>query len=323
MTVSVACCLYNGERYLERQLASIAAQSVLPDEIVIVDDGSTDGSVDIAHDFARRAPASLRVVVERNARNLGLVANFEKAIARTSGDLIFLCDQDDVWHPSKVATMRRQFDARPDLLLLFTDARLIDGDGVALSNSLFDALEVSARERRSIACGSAFAALIARNLVTGATTALRRSAFEAARPFPREWIHDEWLAIVAAAVGVVDCVDDMLIDYRQHDANQIGARRPTVGEKFARLSRPRADRYFGMRRRAELLLDKLRTMTPAVPPARIDDAIARLAHVEVRAALPAARPARLRPIAREVATGRYRLYSRGFRSILQDCFEPP
>ena len=101
-------------------------------------------------------------------------ANFERCIADTTGDLVFLCDQDDVWHPDKVATMVAEFERRPDLALLFTDADLVDATGWSLGHTLFDALGVTRRERRLVRGGSAFEALVRRNLATGATIAFRR-----------------------------------------------------------------------------------------------------------------------------------------------------
>ena len=322
MKTSVACCTFNGALFLGDQLDSLIDQTVRPDQIVIVDDSSDDDTARIAEQFSRNAPADVAVVFERNASNLGVSENFSKALALTSGDVIFLCDQDDVWHPSKIQTMLGAFAERNDLALLYSDACLIDAHGDALSGSLFDALEVSARERKLIHDGSAFTALLARNLVTGATVAFRRSVFDAARPFPPDWVHDVWLAIIAAALGSVDYVDASLIDYRQHEANAIGMRRLSLSQKFAKLFRPREHRYRTLQRRVEILLDKIVALESTVQPDRAEKVREKLAHVRVRAALPRNRLARVVPILRETSTGRYVHYSVGLRSIAQDLFEP-
>ena len=321
MKTSVACCVYNGARHLGAQLDSLVAQSRRPDEIVVVDDHSTDASASLIDAFARSLPSDVTLIVERNAHNLGIVANFEKALASTTGDVIFLCDQDDVWHPSKIETMTRAFEQRADLLMLFTDARLIDDRGRPLGHTLFESLEMSRRERRSIRSGDAFSALIARNLVTGAGTALRRSVFERARPFPIEWVHDEWLAIHAAALGTVDFVESPLFDYRQHASNQIGVRRLTLRDKVAKLFAPRGDRYRKMERRTDLLLQRLSVPALQVAQARLDRIADKLAHVRVRSCLPLRRVARPAAILRETASRRYGRYSLGLRGILRDCFE--
>ena len=105
---SVALCTYNGGRFLREQLQSIADQSARPAELVICDDGSTDDTVSIAETFARSAP--FRVDVHRNRTRSGTIANFDYAMSLCGGDVIFLCDQDDVWHPEKIARTIRRFD---------------------------------------------------------------------------------------------------------------------------------------------------------------------------------------------------------------------
>jgi len=98
-STSVALCTYNGERFLSQQLASLAAQTVLPDELVVCDDASTDASMRVVEDFAKNAPFSVRIF--RNPNNLGYVKNFEQAIGLCSKEIIFLCDQDDDWEKKK------------------------------------------------------------------------------------------------------------------------------------------------------------------------------------------------------------------------------
>ena len=322
MKISVACCVYNGADFLDMQLRSLVAQTVQPHEIVIVDDASSDRSVAIAEAFARDMRPMLEVRVKRNVANQGVAANFEKAIGLTTGDLVFLCDQDDVWHRSRVEKVCAQFAARPDLSLLHSDARLIGDDGGALGCSLFEALEFGRRERSLVREGSAFRALLVRNLVTGATAAFRRSVFHAARPFPRHWIHDEWLAIIAATTGRVDFLDEALIDYRQHSANQIGMRKLRWSDKLQRLSVSRGSRFTAFQLRAEVLLARLQAMGDDVPHALLGLVAEKCAHARVRASLPPNRAARLWPIAKEVATGRYSRYSSGFQGVVRDCLEP-
>src|SRR5882724_11959920 len=93
--ISVAMCTYNGAGFLSEQLESIAAQTRLPDELVICDDRSTDESVEIVRNFARHTPFSVRL--EMNEENLGSTKNFEKSIGLCQGEIIALADQDDVW----------------------------------------------------------------------------------------------------------------------------------------------------------------------------------------------------------------------------------
>jgi glycosyltransferase involved in cell wall biosynthesis len=322
LNVSVACCVYNGAAYLRPQLDSIAKQSIPPDELVVVDDGSTDGSAAIIEDFGRRFGGAITVRSVRNATQLGVTANFEKALSLTAGELLFLSDQDDVWHPEKVAMISETFAARSELDLLFTEARRIGPDGEVLTGSLFDALELTARERRLVHGGHAYEALLRRNLATGATVALRRSLFERARPFPVGWLHDEWLAIIAAATGQVDFLDAPLVDYRQHDNNQVGMRTLSLGDKVMLLGKSRGAKYAKRLAAIERLVAILEALDPAPPAGRIAEARGKLAHARFRALLPANRGRRVLPVATEALRGGYARYSTGWRAMVRDWLEP-
>src|SRR5713226_2485661 len=131
---SVALCAYNGGRFLREQLRSITEQSTPPCQLVICDDGSTDDTVAIADSFARSAP--FPVEVRRNRTRLGTGANFDEASSRCSGDVIFLCDQDDVWHPEKITRTIERFDD-PRVQCVFTDARLVDEEGRQIGRTLW------------------------------------------------------------------------------------------------------------------------------------------------------------------------------------------
>ena len=139
--------------------------------------------------------------------------------------------------------------------------------------------------------GRAFDVFLRRNLVTGATTVLRRSLLAHAAPFPVEWLHDEWLAIIAAAIGRVDVLEDELIDYRQHESNQIGAQRDTFVRKVRRRSARGATRTSSARSRRSFFLRACLRL--ATGRRRHDRKVRdKLEHQRFRAALPRARIAR-------------------------------
>ncbi len=98
--ISVALCTYNGERFLPQQLASMAKQTRLPDELVVCDDRSTDRTMALVREFAASSPYPVRIF--ENEHNLGFAANFERAIRLCEGDLIALSDQDDIWYPIRL-----------------------------------------------------------------------------------------------------------------------------------------------------------------------------------------------------------------------------
>ena len=124
LTVSIALCTYNGASFLSQQLDSLASQTHLPDEIIICDDASSDNSLQIANSFA--STVSIPVRIHHNKLNLGYVKNFENAISRCTQDLVFLCDQDDLWHPEKIAQVVAAFNAEPDVGLVLHDFCWID-----------------------------------------------------------------------------------------------------------------------------------------------------------------------------------------------------
>ena len=323
LDVSVALCTRNGARYLPEQVRSICAQTPLPREIVLSDDGSTDGTVAIVRDTLAQCGVADQVALRvfSNVPPLGVTRNFEQAVSACSHPLIALCDQDDVWHPGRLALMVAQFEARPDLLLLHTDARLVDAELKPLGFTLFHALEMQPAELGAIASGEAFIVLLRRNVVTGATTVFRKSLLEAALPFAPEWVHDEWLAAVASAIGRIDVLPEPTIDYRQHASNQIGARRLTLSEKVAKAFAERGDKHLGRLRRAEALLLRLERLGALVPSRYLDAQQAKVAHQRFRAQLPAARLLRLLPVLREAARGRYARFGRGGHAIVQDLLE--
>jgi glycosyltransferase involved in cell wall biosynthesis len=318
-TVSVALATYDGERYLEQQLRSILEQERRPDEIVVSDGGSTDGTVDLARRVLTAHPGVEARVIADGAR-LGVAANFARAIGAASGDLIALSDQDDIWHPDRLDRQVAAFDD-PEVLLAHGEARLVDADGAPFGEGLFEALGLGADELAALGGPDAFALLIRRNLVTGATVMLRRALLQVAVPFPASWVHDEWLAALAAAFGRIAPDPDPLIDYRQHGANAIGVEAPTLRYRIGRMLEPRDGRYERLAERAAALAVRLDELDP---PARWRELAERKAAFEaVRAGYPAPRLRRLASVRAAARGADYaELSSQGRLDILRDLVQP-
>jgi glycosyltransferase involved in cell wall biosynthesis len=326
LTVSVALCTNNGERFLREQLESIMAQSQQPDELVISDDASSDGTLALASaviDEVRTADPALtmRVRIVSNPVALGVTANFERAIGECSSDLIALCDQDDIWEPDRVAKATAEFEARPDLVLLHSNATLVDAAGASVGETLFEAQGISASVQQEVHAGQAFEVLLRRNIVTGATTMFRRTLADAAAPFPTSWLHDEWLAIIASGSGEVDLVPEELVHYRQHGSNQVGAGRLSFRAKVHRLLEDGTTRNSRLLARAGALAERLPGI-PGVSPARVGLVENKLAHERVRSSLSAHRPLRVATVVRELRTGRYREFGMGSIDALRDLMQP-
>ena len=326
LEVSVALCTFNGARFVREQVRSICLQTLTPREIVLSDDGSRDNSIEVARATvlkckAARPGLSVELRVLQNAVPLRVTKNFEQAVRACRGDLIALSDQDDIWTSTRLERMVAQFEARPGLLLLHSDARLVGANRADLGESLFHALEVKRFELNWVHAGLAFDVLLRRNLVTGATTVFRRSLLRQAAPFPVEWLHDEWLAIIAAALGSIDLLEEELIEYRQHGGNQIGARRDSFMGKVHKTFKSRGNTNTLRTVKAEILLQRLLQLGDLARPETIEKVRGKVAHQRFRAALPASRFARVMPVIRESLTGRYEKFGRGARGIVRDLFE--
>ncbi|TFC86185.1 glycosyltransferase family 2 protein [Cryobacterium sinapicolor] len=325
--VSVALCTYNGSEFIEEQLRSILGQSAPAQEIVVSDDGSTDGTpAEVERVFAAwkaehpRKTVTLRLI--RNPAPLGVTANFEQALGACTGELLALSDQDDVWPPERLALLAAEFNARPDLQLLHTDARLVDEAGRQTGRTLLATLGVSAAERAAEHDGHAFDILLRRNIVTGATVMLSRGLVQRARPFPAAWVHDEWLAVVAAATGEVDLLELPLLDYRQHAGNQIGASSLDAAGKLGRLRAPRTARNARLLVRAQSLQARAAQLQPAPSAATLALIDAKLAHERRRSTLPALRAARVASVFEGWRVGDYRRFGLGLQDILRDLVQP-
>lgn len=325
LSVSVALCTFNGERFIEQQLRSILDQTEPPKELVISDDASSDRTMAVVESTItqwrrQNSGSRLDVVRFKNSAALGVARNFEQAVLAATGDLIALSDQDDVWLPDRLERMVSIFEARPQLLLLHTDAFLIDAAGTRESASLFEALEISARTRDAIHAGEAFNELVKRNIVTGATTVFRRTLASLAAPFPPGWLHDEWLAIAAASTGTLDLLEEKLLEYRQHGANEVGAQKLSLSTKAGRVLEGGDERNRRLLTRAESLVERFDVLDVS-PPYRgvVAD---KLAHERLRSSLGPHRLSRVRPVLAELRTGRYRWFGRGTVDALRDLLQP-
>jgi len=221
-TVEVVLCTFNGTRFLKPQLDSILLQSRPIQTLSVFDDGSSDDTVALVESCAdafRRIGIEVRLTV--NPVNLGYAGNFARALAAAREDIVFLCDQDDLWYRDKVATLVAAIEAT-GVALAFSDGMLIDENGRRLGEetvlSTYGLQPDDVREFGRMA----ETRLTQRNYVNGAAAAVRRSTAQAALPVPAGLPHDYWLALWCAASGGVYGVPACLYGYRQHGRNVIG-----------------------------------------------------------------------------------------------------
>ena len=339
-TLSVALCTYNGERFLPALLESLRAQIRLPEELVVCDDRSSDGTLAIVEFFARDAP--FPVVIHQNHRNLGPTANFEKAATLCRSEVIAFCDQDDVWFPEKVHRAVEAFAADPDLSFSFSDGELIDAVGRPLGRGLWDAQGFGAARRDVARRGDLLRLLVLHTFVTGASMAIRADLRELAFPIPRGWVHDAWLALVGAFVGPYRMLEEPLLSYRVHPEQAIGVPVASPEETFWPRWRRRLGQAFDLRstdlrrqrKRSQSSLyagaaDRLAEASGRYiasrggkPPRHAEQILHELRdraeHLKVRGNLPDHRARRLRVVLGEVRNGRYRRYSASVLNAVQD-----
>lgn len=320
MRLSICLCTYNGARYLGEQLASFERQTRLPDELVVCDDGSSDGTRDILVAFRERAPYPVRVVV--NETRLGPAKNFEKAIGLCTGDLIALSDQDDVWLPERLALGEAALAADSGAGLAFSDATIVDEALRPLGYGLWDAIAFAPEEQVRVRGGDAMPVLLRHQVVTGMTMTFRATLRPWVLPIPPSWIQDGWIALLVAATGRLLPIAQPLVLYRQHVGSRIGAARMGWRELLRRARRPGVGSGLAtdverFRAAREHLQAAAGVPLRAGAAAGLDDM---LAHLEVRNSLERPRLKRLVPVLREAATGRYQRYSRGAQSVAQDLF---
>ena len=315
--VSVVVCTLDGEKYLREQLQSILSQTRPPDEIIISDDGSTDSTLQIVAEFVDASGESRAPVwqVETRDKPLGVSKNFASALTRARGEFIALADQDDVWEPDRLQSALSQFD--DGVLLVHSDATLIDSSGRP-GGTLMSALRLTSNERSNLLGGRALSALLRRNVVTGATTMIRSSLLEQALPIPDGWIHDEWLALVAATQGGVVFHPRALIRYRQHGTNEIGASKTDYNEATRRLREKRSDFFTRKLRRNAGIVELLNDNPIWLDSAARSSLEAKVEFDSWRSSLPASKVGRLAPVLRRWIAGDYGRYARGYVDVLRD-----
>lgn len=216
--ISVAMAAYNGEKYIQEQLDSIARQDLPPLELVVTDDGSSDATLEILKAFARGAPFEVRIF--RNETRLGYADNFLKAASLCRGDLIAFCDQDDIWMEQKLRTCAGFFDD-PEVLLVAHSARTLLDSGER--GHLFPRF----KNTRVSSSGASNPFSFVHGFAMVATRELLRLARVTPRP-ARLAGHDQWVWFLAASTGKIATVMDVLALYRQHQDNAFGAQPRTT-----------------------------------------------------------------------------------------------
>lgn len=220
MKLSVALCTYNGAAFIRQQLDSILAQTVPVHEIIICDDGSSDGTVQVIQAYQQQQPGI--IAVHRNKENLGVTKNFEKAISITAGEIIFLSDQDDIWAPDKVEVCVSFFEQYPQYYGVCTNAGLLQASGAPSGKRLWELLGIKEIMAKITPGGLYRFMLLYGNVSAGNCLVITQQAKGLIFPFryiDGMW-HDEWIALKLAEKGRLGTLDLDLTCYRMHEGQQ-------------------------------------------------------------------------------------------------------
>ncbi|WP_396127307.1 glycosyltransferase [Acidicapsa acidisoli] len=225
-------CTYNGGKHLQQQLDSFSRQTCPPCELVVCDDGSEDNTLDLIRNFARTAGFPVRIF--ENQHNLGTTKNFERAIGLCEGDLIALADQDDEWLPHKLEIFERLFNNFPYALAAFGDADLIDSHSVSIGGKLWRSVHFSPASQVSYLDTRILSTLFKlNNVATGATMVFRTCFRSKFVPIPDSWVHDAWIAWLAALESGLAVHPGVTISYRIHSRQQLGLESRSFSARLA------------------------------------------------------------------------------------------
>ena len=222
LKISVVMAVYNGEKYISEQLYSLENQTLPPDELIIIDDGSSDSTVKITKDFIKASKLNIRFF--ENEKNLGYFENFKKAMSMITGDICLLCDQDDIWESDKIRKIAAIFDDS-SVFGCAAGFTFIDKNGDVLKNGMLkegvfafvDSFPKTETEKISLS------SVAHRNIAPGCACAYRKPVIDVfLNKSCKKLPHDHQLSLLAAAMDSFYFYNSPLTKYRIHDENTLG-----------------------------------------------------------------------------------------------------
>lgn len=218
MTTSVCMATYNGEKYIEKQMYSIWNQTVLPDEVVICDDGSKDGTVEIIERFIREKQLEKSWRMYRNTENKGYPANFYYACSLCTKEVVFLADQDDIWADTKLERMCKVLEENEEAKLVSCKFGLINADGQDIHTIMKPTGSMQTGKLRLVTIDDVFYKCEWPGMVMAYRNEWYRSAVDECVRIP----HDFLICARAAEEKGFLQMDEVLAYHRRHENNAGG-----------------------------------------------------------------------------------------------------
>jgi glycosyltransferase involved in cell wall biosynthesis len=228
VSISVAMATYNGAEYVTGQLASILEQLGPDDEVIIVDDHSTDGTV-----AAIRTLDDPRIAVHVNDRNRGDVFSFGRAISLAKNDVVFLSDQDDIWSPGRVELMtHRLLESGASVVTSNFDWMDTHGTPIVIPYDGVSSRD-SAKHLRNIVD-----IFVGKTNYFGCAMAFRHRFLPVISPIPAfVESHDLWIALASNLAAANSHLDEVTLRKRKHanNATSTVSRRPIAQRLWSRV----------------------------------------------------------------------------------------
>ena len=221
MKIDILLATYNGARFLREQIGSLLAQTHREWRVIARDDGSSDDSPEILDAYAQAHPERFLIIKDR--LRLGAKLSFSALMQHADAPYVALCDQDDFWRPEKLSVLLQQMQDAEELagqdvpVLIHSDLEVVNQEMETISPSFWAYQGIDPVRNR-------LGNLLVDNTVTGCTILMNQVLLRLAQPVPEAaYMHDYWLALVAATVGRIVAVRQPLVRYRQHGSNTLGA----------------------------------------------------------------------------------------------------
>jgi glycosyltransferase involved in cell wall biosynthesis len=312
---------YNRDHLLKEQLDSLLSQTRLPDELIIGDDLSSDGTAQVIKEFAAHAPFSVRSY--RNERNEGASRNAERAIEQCSGDVVVICDDDDISLPDRMEAIELEFAKSPETGFVLTNSDLVDPNLRPIGTTLWAAYKFTSREMSTVSADPI--CTLAKHFVgAGHVISFRNSLTSYILPFPKRLpdgiFFDVWLSLVLASITDITCIPRPLVTHRLHQGQIAGVQ--ALAPFNNRIGQIRSSERKKMAAFAPLLQEVIDRVSSQIDTPRSRQNLASLIawadHLRMQSSLSRGKSYRILPIVRALFNGRYHRYSRGFLTAARD-----